>query len=351
MRNRQFGSAVLLAGFALGCAPDATAPTAVSSPIRPSMGIDPLPGATSSGVDNAILRWNNELCVAIRIVLPGPTVVARAISVLHTATYDAWAAYDARAMGTQLGNRLRRPAVDRTETNKDRAISYAAYRVLSDLFPAQRSLFDAEMRASGYDPSDGSVDQATATGVGNIAADRRAQCQAPRWIEPARRPPRGRVQRLHRLYASEHARRHHRSEPLAAPALPTTGGSFVIQKYTTPQWNRVTPFALRAADQFRPPFLPNQYRAPVVVADRTDVADASSRGHGPTADDEVRDEGGAQSDGYARQVEQILRYSANLDDRTKIIAEYRADGPNSELPPGHWCLFTVGLPSRPSFGG
>ena len=31
----------------------------------------------------------------------GPTVTARAIGILHTATYDAWAAYDDRAVDTR----------------------------------------------------------------------------------------------------------------------------------------------------------------------------------------------------------------------------------------------------------
>ena len=44
--------------------------------------------------------------------------------------YDAWAAYDDRAVGTQLGGALRRPASERTLANKERAISYAAYRAL-----------------------------------------------------------------------------------------------------------------------------------------------------------------------------------------------------------------------------
>jgi hypothetical protein len=90
--------------------------------------------------DNVILKWNEELLQAIRAHPPqtGPTVTARAIGVLHTATYDAWAAYDAVAKGTRLGSQLRRPVAERTLANKAKAISYAAYRVLTDLFPAGR---------------------------------------------------------------------------------------------------------------------------------------------------------------------------------------------------------------------
>jgi hypothetical protein len=49
--------------------------------------------------DNVILKWNDELLQTIRAnpAGTGPTITARALSVLHTATYDAWAAYDAKA--------------------------------------------------------------------------------------------------------------------------------------------------------------------------------------------------------------------------------------------------------------
>ena len=39
------------------------------------------------------------------------------------------------------------------------------------------------------------------------------------------------------------------------------------------------------------------------------------------------------------QARQVLAYSASLNDEQKVIAEYWADGPSSELPPGHWALF------------
>ena len=77
--------------------------------------------------DNVVLQWDEELLQAVRALPPGPTVTARAISVVHTAIFDAWAAYDARARGTRLGTQLRRPAAERTLANKNKAISFAAY--------------------------------------------------------------------------------------------------------------------------------------------------------------------------------------------------------------------------------
>jgi len=42
---------------------------------------------------------------------------------------------------------------------------------------------------------------------------------------------------------------------------------------------------------------------------------------------------------FVEQAEELVKMSANLNDRQKMIAEYFADGPHSELPPGHWDLF------------
>ena len=95
--------------------------------------------------DNVVLQWDEELLQAVRALPPGPTVTARAISVVHTAIFDAWAAYDVRALGTRLGSSLRRPAAERTLANKNKAISFAAYKALVDLFPARQFDFAEQM--------------------------------------------------------------------------------------------------------------------------------------------------------------------------------------------------------------
>src|SRR5262249_23094805 len=61
---------------------------------------------------------------------PRPTILSRTMAVVLTAMYDAWAAYDDKAVGTRLHDALRRPRSERTEENKRRAIAYAAYRAL-----------------------------------------------------------------------------------------------------------------------------------------------------------------------------------------------------------------------------
>src|SRR5919112_598105 len=87
--------------------------------------------------DNAILKWDEQLLSTIRAypAQTGPTIASRALGVLHTATYDAWAAYDPVAKMTRSDGAKQQPASSNTVANKSKAISFAAYKVLSDLFP------------------------------------------------------------------------------------------------------------------------------------------------------------------------------------------------------------------------
>src|SRR5215218_640199 len=43
-----------------------------------------------------------------------PTIVSRTLAIWATAMYDAWAAYDPKAVGSRLGGSLRRPSAEHT---------------------------------------------------------------------------------------------------------------------------------------------------------------------------------------------------------------------------------------------
>ena len=109
---------------------------------------------------NIVVQWNIVVLEAIRNSRIGPSATGRALAVVHTCIYVAWAAYDAKAIGTELGGTLRRPEHERTVANKETAISYAAYRAAVELFPeAKRTLFDPFMAQLHYDPSNASTEQ------------------------------------------------------------------------------------------------------------------------------------------------------------------------------------------------
>src|ERR1700704_1825758 len=122
------------------------------------------------GAPNVVIQWNSAALQGVRDSKLGPPMVARSLAIVHTCIYDAWAAYDRHALGTQLGGRLRRPASQRRVFNKNEAISFAAYRAAVDLFPGDKaSVFDPLMASLGYDPNDLSTNTETPSGVGNVA--------------------------------------------------------------------------------------------------------------------------------------------------------------------------------------
>ena len=67
---------------------------------------DPRPAPPCTD-DDVILRWNEQLLATIRANPggTGPTVASRALGVLHTATYDAWAAYSPAKATRPNGNK------------------------------------------------------------------------------------------------------------------------------------------------------------------------------------------------------------------------------------------------------
>lgn len=92
------------------------------------------------------------------------------LGVVVTAMYDAWAAYDDKAVGTRLGASFRRPKRERTQANKETAVGYATYRALIYLFPEDAKWLGEEVRKKGVDPDNQTVDVSTAAGVGNVTA-------------------------------------------------------------------------------------------------------------------------------------------------------------------------------------
>src|SRR5256885_3976280 len=120
--------------------------------------------------DNVVVRWNAAALQGVRDSRIGPPMVARALAIVHTCIFDAWAAYDKRAVGTQFGDELRRPRRERTLANKNEAISFAAYRALVDLFALDKaSVFDPLMASLGYDPNNLTINTDTPAGIGNVA--------------------------------------------------------------------------------------------------------------------------------------------------------------------------------------
>ena len=263
-----------------------------------------------TGTSSVALFWNDALLDAIRTTPMSPPMTARALAIAHTGMYDAWAAYDGVAVSTRLGAALRRPEQERTLANKNEAVSYAAYRALVDLWPSRTFAFDSVMRELGYDPATTSPDVSTPPGIGNTAASavlefrhRDGSNQRGGYADRTGYRP---------VNSWDQVQDPARWQPLR---VPDGRGGYTDQIFLAPHWYTVVPFSLTSGSQFRP-VPPAPYR----------------------------------SGEYHRQVEEVIYLSAHLGDREKAIAEYWADGPRSEQPPGHWNMFAQFVSRRDGHG-
>src|SRR5436190_1688403 len=260
----------------------ARAGTALAKPKPPKphgpQAIFPLDQFGPADDDNVALLWSEQTLASIRAASPAPTVVSRVLAIVQTSVYDAWAAYDPVAVGTRLGGALRRPPAERTLDNKSTSISYAAFRALVDLFPAQVAALRGFMTDLGNNPDNTATD-GTPAGVGNRAA---AAVLAFRHSDGSNQlgdlnggPPYSDYTGYVPVNTPDQV-----NDQFAWQPLRVNG---VVQKYATPHWGRVTPFALTAANQFPVP--------------------------GP----DLRKD-------YKKGLQTVVKFSAKLDDRDKVTA-------------------------------
>jgi len=285
-------------------------------------GIDPQTGwvvhQATLPMANAAYRWMHLMQEAsgrsVDRIGARPTIISREMHIAMTAMYDAWAAYDEKAVGTRLGGKLRRPPAERTLANKEKAIAYAVYRALRYVYPEDASWIDQQMRADGHDPNDATTNLATPQGVGNVAAAalieyRRSDGANQHGDEVGSNgkpysdytfyEPRNPIDKI--------------VDPDRWQQLPFDdgkGGRF-YPNFLTPHWYRVKSFALERSDQFRPgPF--------------------------PKVGSEL----------LKKDVEEVLRYNAYLSPEDKSVVEFMRDGPRSTGQSGHWLRFAADVSRR-----
>ena len=296
----------------------------------PSAGLtlgEPVSAARS---DNVVLQWNAAVLQGVRDSRLGPPMVARALAIVHTCMYDAWAAYDPVAVGTRFGGGLRRPPGRRALHNQVEAISHAAYRASVDLLPGSRiAVFDPLMARLGYDPELEPIDPGSPAGVGNAACGAVLSFRHHDGATQLADEPGGTAG----IPYSDYTGYQPANDPmdLTRPFDPLTvhdpgrwqplryrnaQGDLVTPAFIAPHWGRVVSFALASDRSLRSPT-------------------------GPAAYDTAA---------FRRQALDLLELSAQLTDRQKVISEYWADGPSSELPPGHWNLFAQYVSRRDHHG-
>jgi hypothetical protein len=322
-------------------------------------------------------QWNEELLGAIRKDFARPTVHARNLFHVSAAVYDAWATYDAVA-GTWLHHEKR--GASNITAARNEAISFAAYRLLSWRFrnpppnsEGAQASFDAKMDELGYDKDFTSTDGNSPAAVGNRIAEHYIEfgltdganeegSYANQHYSPVNPPM------VVALPGNPDIVDPNRWQPLALDFFIDQGGNVIPGGFPpalSPEWGQVVPFSLNADDLTiyerdgfdywvyhdpgPPPLLGGagdaEYRSTferVVewsgLLDPTDgvMIDISPASRGGstlgTNDGTGYDENPATGEPYEPQI-------VPAGDYYRVLAEFWADGPDSETPPGHW--FTI----------
>lgn len=318
-------------------------------------------------------KWNEELLKAIRNDVPRPTVHARNLYHSSVAMWDAWAAFDPVARGVIHNENA---SAQNIQAAREEAISYAVYRVLRWRFAmspgAERTLvsLDRKMIEMGYSQAFVSTSGSSPAALGN----RIAQSIIKFGLNDGANEQGG---YLSTSYSPVN--------PALLPAIPgnpdladpncwqplaleymvdNTGRVFAGDSpdFLGPHWGAVTPFALQ-----------NSARSDYQRDGINHVVY-----HDPGPPPQV---GGEREGDYKAGFEQVVLWSGSLDPRDgiiidispasrgnnrlgrndgtghdvnpatgrpyvpnrvpagdyyRVLAEFWADGPNSETPPGHW---------------
>ncbi len=257
------------------------------------------------------VQWNEVFLEAVRKGTLGPPMVARGAALMHTAMYDAWAPYDAKAVSTIPGTVERVPGNLKNAKAADTSVSYAAYSALVELFPAQKAVFEQAMKDRGLDPTNTSTVSQTAEGLGNAAAKnviayfRTDGSNSQGDLTPSNPVP----------YAdyTGYTPKNTATNQLDPEAWqPLTFSNGKTPGFMAPHWGKVRTFSMPGGAALRPSVALPKF--------------ASSE--------------------YRDQIEQILQITANLTDEQLAIADFWADGPTSETPPGSWCMIAAFVARR-----
>lgn len=336
---------------------------------------------------SAARQWKEVLLEAIRHDKARPTVHARNLYHTSAAMWDAWAAYDDTA--DQLFHHERVTTGD-VQAAREEAICYAACRLMLHRFSNSVGaattvpLINQTMVGFGFDPQNTSEIGTTPSALGNrIAGAIIAYGQSDNANEgadygnlfytPVNEPM------FPDFPGNPDITDPNRWQPLAIEFFVDQGGNPIplgSLEFLSPEWGIVPGFALKDSDKtlhprggfdypvFHDPGTPPHYNGvgddyyrygnEMVVAwsSHLDPADnvmidisPATIGNSPLPD--ANDwatyynfmDGGDSGTGWGKNPATGLAYPANVvprGDYGRILAEFWADGPSSETPPGHW---------------
>ena len=361
-------------------------------------------GPAMAGDDHSVARrWNELLLESIRNDRARPVVHARNLFHLSAAMWDAWSTWDDAEASPWLVDAIPGPTKNVDEARKA-AISYAAYSMLryrfadspgyDDVLPQ----YDALMIDLGYDPSYATTVGDDPRAIGNRIAleyivfglgdgSNESGGHANLWYFPINEPL------LPPESGTQEIETPDRWQPLALDYFVDQSGNIEVGGYPEflgPEWGNVTPFSLREdqkdvryrdgypypvyLDPGSPPMLGTRDDSDFLEGfeqvlhwsehlDPSDgvMFDASPNSIGnatlPVDSSDVSAfydlvGGGDIGIGYKANPVTGSAYPVQMvprADYARVLAEFWADGPDSETPPGHWFAILNDVMDHPDF--
>ena len=272
------------------------------------------------GKNNIAYKWG-DICMTATAndterFNPRPTVTSRYLGLIWTAVFDAWTRYDKFAIPVYLKTVNRRPEKEHNFSNKETAISYAAFRTMMEYFVSDSLMLKNVMKDLGFDTENHSLDPKTAVGIGNIAA--KTVIEARRFdgsnetgtMKGSPGQPYSDytgyapVNSADSLTDLKHWQPKYFSDPRKGKFAPPC---------LTPHWQKVIPLFLDSSNQFRP---------------------------GPPPD--------TGSDQLKKEIKDVIELQANLSNEQIALVEFMRDGPKSVQQAGHWFMFAQNVSERDS---
>jgi hypothetical protein len=356
--NRRISSAALT-GALLVTACGGSAGTSGREAGRAEGGMCAIPAA----VPSVARVWIDEALDAIRLDFPAPTVHARNLFHLSAAMWDVWANYDDGPATTVFVDEPR--IANDVEAARTDAITFAAHRLLSHRYDISlgrtvtAQALDGQLNElCGVDADfvPGS-DSAAAFGLSiadQIIADTfdDGSLESTQYADANYRPvnqPLAVSESGSTLADPDRWQPLILEEALSQNGLPIPAGE---QTFIGSNWGDVTPFAITPAaegppiDPGPPPFFADpatvdEYRDSALAVVQASAAlqtglattDIGPAGRGNNT---LGNDGGDGYDINPVTAEPYASNDADFADWARVIAEYWADGPTSETPPGHW---------------
>lgn len=320
----------------------------------PAAGVDPEPNASIAR------RWNEQILGAIRRDVPRPTVHARNLFHLSMAMWDAWVAYDPTGDGALFKDKLTAPDV---AAARREAISYAAFRVLTHRY--QRAVggtvsadcFRKFMVELGYDPDDtrdtGTSPRALGNRIGALVVNgfaddgaNEANNYADTTGYRASNPPLLVDAPGVELPNPSAWQELTLAEAETQNGIPQNAG---VQGYIGAHWTAVRPFAMTRSspealyhDPGPPPVFSEAMKPWVVdVIQKHALLDPTDTSTIDLSPGRYGNNSLGANDGTGHPLNPVTNQPyppqvVRVGDFARVLAEFWADGPKSETPPGHW---------------